>query len=164
MSGRNMSDENTMTRVLFLCTGNSCRSQMAEGWARHLHGGSIDACSAGTEPHGVNDHAINVMREAGVDISAHTSKHVEDCAPETLDLVITVCGHANEHCPVFLKQSERTRVVHHGFDDPPMLAKDAKSDEEALGHYRRVRDEIRAFVEQLPGLMANQSARNGAHS
>ena len=164
MSGINMSDGNTKARVLFLCTGNSCRSQMAEGWARHLHGGSIDACSAGTDPHGVNEHAIEVMREAGVDISAHTSKRVEDCTPETLDLVITVCGHANEHCPVFLKQSDRTRVVHHGFDDPPALAKEAKSDEEALGHYRRVRDEIRAFIEQLTSLVTNQPANSGAHS
>jgi len=159
-----MSDGETKPRVLFLCTGNSCRSQMAEGWARNLHGGSIDACSAGTEPHGVNEHAIEVMREVGIDIRSHTSKRVEDCTQETLDLVITVCGHANEYCPVFLKQSDRTRIVHHGFDDPPTLAKDANSEEEAIDCYRRVRDEIRAYVEQLPRILTNQPARNGAHS
>ncbi|MFI4870701.1 MAG: arsenate reductase ArsC [Phycisphaerales bacterium JB061] len=137
-------------RVLFLCTGNSCRSQMAEGWAKHLHADTIDACSAGTDPHGLNPLAVKAMAEVGVDISSHTSKKVEACDPDTLDLVVTVCGHANENCPVFIG---KTRVVHQGFDDPPKLAEHAKDEDEALTHYRRVRDEIRAFIATLPELL-----------
>lgn len=137
-------------RVLFLCTGNSCRSQMAEGWARHLLGERVEACSAGTDPHGLNPLAVRAMQEAGVDISGHTSKTVEACDPDTLALVVTVCGHADENCPMF---PGTTRVVHRGFDDPPKLAAGAKTDEDAMPHYRRVRDEIRAFIETLPGLI-----------
>lgn len=140
-------------RVMFLCTGNSCRSQMAEGWARHLLADRIDACSAGTAPQGLNRLAVRAMAEAGVDIAGHTSKTIAACDPATLDLVITVCGHADENCPAFLRQNPRTRVVHHGFDDPPRLAALATTDDEALPHYRRVRDEIRAFVATLPGLL-----------
>lgn len=132
-------------RVLFLCTGNSCRSQMAEGWARHLKGDRVEAYSAGVEPHGMNPLAVRVMREAGVDITGQRSKHVDELRDAPLDLVVTVCGHAHETCPVF---PGKTKVVHVGFDDPPQLAKGAASDEEALGHYRRVRDEIRAFIEE----------------
>lgn len=130
-------------RVLFLCTGNSCRSQMAEGWARHLLADRIEAYSAGIEAHGLNPNAVRVMREAGVDISGQSSKLASSLADVPFDLVITVCGHADENCPAFLG---RARVVHVGFDDPPKLAKMAASDEEALGHYRRVRDEIRQFI------------------
>ncbi|MFO0816505.1 MAG: arsenate reductase ArsC [Pirellulales bacterium] len=130
-------------KVLFLCTGNSCRSQMAEGWAKYLLGDYIESYSAGIEAHGMNPNAQRVMREAGVDISTQTSKVVSELAEVPFDLVITVCGHADEHCPAFLGKS---RVVHHGFDDPPKLAKTAATEEEALGHYRRVRDEIRQFV------------------
>lgn len=145
-------------RVLFLCTGNSCRSQMAEGWVRHLLGEKLDACSAGTDPHGLNPLAVKAMGEVGVDISGHTSKRIDACSPESLDLVVTVCGHAHENCPVFLSQSPRTRVVHQGFDDPPQLAANAASDEEAMPHYRRVRDEIREFIETtLPGLLSNET-------
>ena len=140
-------------RVLFLCTGNSCRSQMAEGWAHHLLGDMLDACSAGTDPHGLNPLAVRAMSEAGVDISSYTSKLVETCSPESLDLVVTVCGHAHEKCPVFLSQNPRTGIVHHGFDDPPKLAANATSDDEAMTHYRRVRDEIREFIESLPSLL-----------
>jgi arsenate reductase len=118
---------------------------MAEGWARALHGDAIDACSAGTAPHGLNPLAVRVMAEAGVDISQHTSNDVAACDPETLDLVLTVCDSAHEACPVF---PGATRVVHRGFDDPPRLAAAAANDDEALPHYRRVRDEIRAFVER----------------
>lgn len=139
-----------MKRVMFLCTGNSCRSQMAEGWARSLHAGMIEACSAGTNPHGLNPLAVQVMDEAGIDISGHTSKTIDACRPETLDIVVTVCDHAHETCPVFDGQA---RVIHHSFDDPPRLAERARDEEEALGHYRRVRDEIRAFVETLPDLI-----------
>ena len=137
-------------RVLFLCTGNSCRSQMAEGWARHLLADQVDAVSAGTDPHGLNPLAVKAMASAGVDSSGHTSKTVDACDPDSLDLVVTVCGHANENCPVFLGN---TRVIHHGFDDPPKLAADAKTEEEALPHYERVRDEIRAFITTLPELL-----------
>ncbi len=130
-------------KVLFLCTGNSCRSQMAEGWARHLLGERIEPFSAGIEAHGMNPNAVRVMKEAGVDISGQSSKLVGTLADVPLDLVITVCGHANETCPAFLGKA---RVVHVGFDDPPKLAKNATTEDEALGHYRRVRDEIRDFV------------------
>jgi arsenate reductase len=135
-------------KVLFLCTGNSCRSQMAEGWCRHLKGDVIEAYSAGIETHGLNPNAVKVMAEAGVDISRHTSKHVDAFASVTFDYVITVCDHAYESCPMF---AGRARVVHVGFDDPPRLAKAARTDQEAMDCYRRVRDEIRAFVEGMPG-------------
>ena len=134
-------------RILFLCTGNSCRSQMAEGWARALKADAIEAYSAGTDPHGMNARAVNVMGEAGVDISSHSSKHVDELKDVPFDYVVTVCDSANETCPVF---PGRVKRVHVGFDDPPRLARDAKSEEEALGHYRRVRDEIRSFVQSLP--------------
>jgi arsenate reductase len=134
-------------RMLFLCTGNSCRSQMAEGWARHLKGDLVEAYSAGIETHGLNPRAVKVMAEAGVDISGHRSKHVRDLKDVPFDYVVTVCGHASENCPVF---PGKVKVVHVGFDDPPKLAAGARTEEEALSHYRRVRDEIRAFVEKLP--------------
>ena len=134
-------------KVLFLCTGNSCRSQMAEGWARKLKGDVIDAYSAGVEPLGMNRLAIRAMAESGVDISGQRSKHVDELSGVPLDYVVTVCDHANETCPVLPGGAKR---VHVGFDDPPRLAKGAKTDEEAMTHYRRVRDEIRRFVETLP--------------
>ena len=134
-------------KVLFLCTGNSCRSQMAEGWARALKGDRIEAYSAGVATHGMNPNAVRVMREAGVDITGQRSKHVDEVKDVGLDFVVTVCAGANESCPVF---PGRATVIHVGFDDPPKLAKTAASEEEALGHYRRVRDEIRAYVETLP--------------
>jgi len=136
-----------MLKILFLCTGNSCRSQMAEGWARHLKGDIIEAYSAGIETHGLNENAVRVMAEAGVDISGHKSQHVDEYRDIEFDYVITVCGHADENCPVF---PGKTRKYHRGFDDPPKLAANAASEEEALNHYRRVRDEIREFVGTLP--------------
>lgn len=124
---------------------------MAEGWARSLFGDRVEALSAGTDPHGVNPLAIKAMGEVGVDLSSHRSKRLDACDPATLDLVVTVCGHADENCPVL---PGRVRRVHRGFDDPPRLARDAASEAEAMPHYRRVRDEIRAFVErELPGLL-----------
>jgi len=134
-------------RILFLCTGNSCRSQMAEGWASHLKADQFEVYSAGIETHGLNPSAVKVMGEAGVDISVQRSQHIDEFRDTALDYVITVCGHADEHCPIF---PGATRVIHHPFDDPPRLAREAGSEEEALTHYRRVRDEIRAFVESLP--------------
>ena len=120
---------------------------MAEGWARRLRGDEIEAYSAGVEPQGMNSRAIRVMGEAGVDISGQRSKHVDGLMGVPFDYVVTVCGRAQESCPVF---GGVTKVVHVGFEDPPALARDASDEEEALGHYRRVRDEIRAWVETLP--------------
>ncbi len=134
-------------RVLFLCTGNSCRSQMAEGWARHLHGDRLEPCSAGTRPGSVDARAVAVMREAGVDISDHRSKHVDEVLAIVPDWVVTVCDRANQSCPVFPGEVRR---MHVGFDDPPRLAATAATQEQALAPYRRVRDEIRSFVEGLP--------------
>lgn len=134
--------------ILFLCTGNSCRSQMGEGWARHLKGDVMQVYSAGVETHGMNPYAVKVMAEAGVDISDHTSKLVTDLPQDIeFDYVITVCGHANENCPYF---PAKTKVVHIGFDDPPALAKGLTDEEAILDVYRRVRDQIKAFVETLP--------------
>jgi len=142
-----VSTDSRKVKLLFLCTGNSCRSQMAEGWARHLKGDILDVVSAGVEAHGLNPSAVRVMQEAGVDITGHTSKLWKDLPDKNFDYVVTVCGHANEVCPLL---PGTTRKVHQGFDDPPRLARDARNEEEALGHYRRVRDEIRAYVETLP--------------
>ena len=142
-------------KVLFLCTGNSCRSQMAEGWARHLKGDAIEPYSAGIETHGLNPNAVRIMAEADVDISGHRSKHVDELAEVPFDYVVTVCDHAHEHCPLF---PGRARVVHVGFADPPRLAREAATEEEALDAYRQVRDEIRRFIESLPeGLTGKES-------
>ena len=134
-------------RVLFLCTGNSCRSQMAEGWARQLRSAELLACSAGIVAHGLNPLAVEVMREAGVDISQQRSQTVDELGDRQFDLVITLCDHADANCPSFPATAS---VVHVPFADPPRLARDAKSPEEAKEHYRRVRDEIREFVARLP--------------
>ena len=142
-----MANPTQKLKILFLCTGNSCRSQMAEGWARHLKKELVEPFSAGVDPQGLNPSAVKVMSEAGVDISSHYPKGLDELKEVHFDHVITVCGHANEHCPIF---PGKTKVIHLGVDDPPQLAKNAPSEEEALGHYRRVRDEIRTFVEGLP--------------
>ncbi len=139
--------------ILFLCTGNSCRSQMAEGWARHLYPGRVRALSAGVAPKGLDPRAVAVMAEAGVDISGQGSHHVDDFLDEPLDLVVTVCDGARESCPIFPRP---VRTLHHSFDDPPYLVTVAQeggamsTEEAALAPYRRVRDEIRAFVAALP--------------
>ncbi len=124
---------------------------MAEGWAKALKADVIDAYSAGVEPHGMNPRAVAAMREAGVDISGHHSKHLSELEGVTFDYVVTVCDHAHESCPLFPGQ---TKVVHFGFDDPPRLAEDAKTEAEAMGYYRRVRDEIRDFVRGLGQALA----------
>ena len=121
---------------------------MAEGWARRLAPGRIEPYSAGVDPSGLNPLAVKAMREAGVEISGQRSKGLEELAGLRFDLVVTLCGDAAERCPVF---PGRTRVVHAGFDDPPRLAAGARSEEEALPHYRRVRDEIRDYVAGLAG-------------
>jgi arsenate reductase len=145
---------NHKMKILFLCTGNSCRSQMAEGWARKLKDDQMEVYSAGIETHGLNPYAVKVMAEKDVDISSHRSKMVSDLKGIEFDYVITVCGHANETCPFF---PGKTKKVHVGFDDPPKLAENLSTEEEKLECYRRVRDEIRAYVETLPeALLKNQ--------
>ncbi len=140
-------------KVLFLCTGNSCRSQMAEGWARHLKADVIEPYSAGIEKHGLNPNAVKVMAEAGVDISNHHSKTLDELKDVNFDYVVTVCGHAHETCPMF---PGNAKVVHVGFDDPPKLAAQESDPDKALDHYRRVRDEIRQFIETLPDSLQAQ--------
>ena len=120
---------------------------MAEGWAHHLKKEEIHAYSAGVTTHGLNRIAVSVMAEAGVDISRQRSKKVKSLLRLDFDYVVTVCDDASDRCPVF---PGKARIVHQSFDDPPRLAASAVSDEEAIGHYRRVRDEIRAFVETMP--------------
>lgn len=140
-------------KVLFLCTGNSCRSQMAEGWSRHLKADSIQPCSAGTRPQELDPRATQVMVEAGVDISGHRSKSVDEVLDSGVDYVVTVCDGAHEACPVF---PGKAVIRHVGFEDPPQLAREASSEEDALSAYRRVRDEIRAFVETLPNSLLEE--------
>ena len=142
-----MSTTTPKLRILFLCTDNSCRSQMAEGWARTLKRDCIEAYSAGIESHGLNPLAVKVMAETGVDISGQHSKHVDELRDIRFDYVITVCDRAAESCPLF---PGKAKVLHRGFDDPPRLAQSVKTEAEALAHYRRVRDEIRRYVETLP--------------
>lgn len=146
--------ENNKLNLLFLCTGNSCRSQMAEGWTRHLKSDRIDAYSAGIETHGLNPNAVKVMNEVGIDISTHSSTHIDEFKNMPIDVVITVCDHAHETCPFF---PGGCKVVHVGFDDPPKMARDLAekggSEEEQLECYRKVRDQIREFVETLPDVL-----------
>jgi arsenate reductase len=141
-------------KLLFLCTGNSCRSQMAEGWTRHLKGELIEAYSAGIETHGLNPHMVKVMAEVGVDVTSQKSENIRDFADTQLDVVVTVCGHAHETCPVF---PANCKVVHSGFPDPPKMAKElaaqGASEDEQLDCYRKVRDEIKSYVESLPDFL-----------
>ena len=143
------------TKLLYLCTGNSCRSQMAEAWTRHLKGDLYEVYSAGIEAHGLNPNMLKVMAEVGIDVTGHTSDLVTQYFDTGLDVVVSVCGHADENCPVFPGKVKR---IHHGFDDPPKLAREmaalGASADEQLEPYRRVRDEIKAWVETLPGAIA----------
>jgi arsenate reductase (thioredoxin) len=123
---------------------------MAEGFAKCFKKDSIEAYSAGIAPKAIDKRAIKVMAEAGIDISSHTSKHLNDLKDIQFDYVVTVCDHAHESCPVF-----PGKTVHVGFDDPPRLAHGAKTEEEALNYYRRVRDEIKKFVFDLPDNLTN---------
>ncbi len=144
-------------KILFLCTGNSCRSQMAEGLARHLKRDEIEAYSAGTEPKGLNPLAVEVMQELGIDIAGHQSKHVKELGNISFDYVITLCGSAHESCPLF----RGSKVMHFGFEDPPKLAANAKSKQEQLVFYRQVRDQIRDFVLQLPQILSDKGSKKG---
>ena len=132
-----------MKNILVLCTGNSCRSQMMEGWLRHFGDENLLIKSAGIETHGVNKKAIAIMKEAGIDISRHTSNHIDEYLSIDFDLIVTVCDHAKERCPVFPSTAKK---VHHNFTDP---AKAQGSEEEVLDVFRQVRDEIRDFSKSL---------------
>ena len=139
------------SKFLFVCTGNACRSQLAEGWCRFFWPDRIEAFSAGVSPHGfIDPRIVKVMAEAGVDISAQRSKGLEEYDGMQFDCVITLCSNAQKACPAF---PEETKVLHAGFDAPPQLASESKSEEEALVHYRNVRDAIKAFIETLPGFI-----------
>lgn len=142
-----MAENSDKIKILFLCTANSCRSQMAEGWARHLRSDQIEAYSAGTEIRKIDPLAVRVMNEDGVNIYGFKSKHVDELIDVDFDYVITLCDNARGACPIF---PGRATVLHVGFDDPVALAETARSDAEARKFYRRVRDEIRAFVATLP--------------
>ena len=141
---------NKKQNILFLCTGNSCRSQMAEAWTNHLHGDKFQAFSAGVRKSRVDPRAIKVMAEKSIDISGNSSKLVEELPGANFDYVITLCDHAQESCPFF---PGKTKKIHQSFEDPPLLAQNASTEEEALDHYRRVRDEIREFIVELPDII-----------
>ena len=143
--------QNEKTTILFLCTGNSCRSQMAEGWARQFYPDSIEPYSAGINKHGMNIYAVRVMAESGVDISSQHSKLMEELPIaifDYVDYVLTLCDDAHETCPYF-----PGRIIHHAFPDPPRLAELAVTEEEILQVYRAVRDQIRLFIESLPDFL-----------
>jgi arsenate reductase len=146
---KTMCEAKEKIKVLFLCTGNSCRSQIAEGWAKHLKHDVIEAYSAGIRPIGLNPKTIKVMAEAGVDISDHTSKHIDELVGIDFDYVVTVCDNAREQCPVF---PGRAKLFHKAFDDPYFAT---GSEEEIMAEFRRVRDQIKVFVEELPEILAN---------
>jgi arsenate reductase len=129
--------------VLVLCTGNSCRSQIAEGYLRYFHGEKAEVYSAGVETHGVNPRAIATMKEDGIDLSAHTSNHVDEYLSISFDLILTVCDHASERCPIFPGKAQR---IHHNFTDP---AKVIGTEEEIMAEFRRVREEIKGFCRLL---------------
>ena len=143
-------------KILFLCTGNSCRSQMAEAWTRELFGERIEAYSAGIEARGLDPDAVKAMAEAGINIVGQKSKRIDALQNVDFDYVVTVCDHARENCPVF---PGKAKAVHAGFDDPPRLAAGARTEEERLAPYRRVRDEIRGFIKNLPSLIEEWSVQ-----
>ena len=149
-----MQNNSKRLKILFVCTANACRSQMAEGWARLLRADVIEPYSAGVCAVGLSSKAVKVMAEAGVDISGQWSKTVDELKDTELDYVVTLCSHAHRRLPPF---PGKTEVVHFPFDDPPSLAAYAVTEEEALVHYRRVRDEIRRFVERLPEILSETS-------
>ena len=146
-----MSETKEKIKVLFLCTGNSCRSQIAEGWARHLKGNIIDVYSAGIRPIGVNSRAIKVMAEEGVDISMHQSQHIDEFSEIDFDYVVTLCDNAAENCPVF---TGKAKVIHKPFDDPYFAS---GSEEQIMATFRKVRDDIRTFIETMPEGLEDKS-------
>ena len=139
-----MSESNEKIRVLFLCTGNACRSQIAEGWARHLKSDVVEAYSAGIRPIGVSSRAIKTMAEAGVDISTHTSKHIDDLGGVDFDYVVTLCDNAAQNCPVF---PGKAKIIHKPFKDPYFAS---GSQEQVMAEFRKVREQIKVFIETIP--------------
>jgi len=137
-------------KVLFVCTGNSCRSQMAGGCARYLKGDIIEAYSAGVWPVGVHPRAVRVMAEAGVDISDQTSKHVDEFLRADFDFVVTLCDNARQQCPVF---PGKAKLIHKAFEDPVAVA---GSEEQITHAFRKTRDDIKAFIETLPESLKSQ--------
>ena len=133
---------------------------MAEAWTRHLRGDIIEPYSAGVDPHTIDPRAIEAMAEVGIDISGQDPKSIEAVQEIEFDYVITLCDHAQQSCPVF---PAKTKVLHVGFDDPPRLAANAADEEEAMAHYRRVRDEIKAFVEALPTVLTDEDHFQSPH-
>jgi len=142
-----MNRSNNKHNILFLCTGNSCRSQMAEGWCRHLKGDLFNTYSAGIETHGLNPHAVTVMQEVGIDITSQKSEHIDSLKEIPFDYVITVCSHAHESCPWF---PSNAKVIHHAFSDPPKMAKAHTDATAQLNCYRDVRNDIKAYIKTLP--------------
>ena len=136
-------------RVLFLCTGNSCRSQMAEGWCKHLKSDTIKSYSAGTTTHGLNARAVRVMGEVGVDISHHRSKTVDEFPDKSFDMVFTVCDKANNSCPRFVGENGSVVVHHVPFGDPPQITQHMLDEEHILNEYRKIRDEIKNFIDSI---------------
>jgi len=133
-----------MKNILFLCTGNSCRSQMAEGFCRHFHGSTVNAYSAGVKTHGLNPHAVTVMKEVGIDISKQKSQLLDEFQEINFDLVVTVCDNAKESCPYF---PGNAKITHRSFEDPPALTKELEDIEKILPIYRKVRDQISDFIQ-----------------
>jgi arsenate reductase len=127
-------------KILFLCTGNSARSQLAEALMRHFRGDECEVFSAGTEPKGVHPKTIEVLREIGIDASGHRSKHIDELPTKNFDYIITLCGSAAQNCPVFFEKGVK---MHQGFDDP---AAATGSDQDVLASFRKIRDEIKDFL------------------
>jgi arsenate reductase len=144
-----MIDNQKKIKILFLCTGNSCRSQMAEGWVNHLKSDVIEAYSAGVRPIGVSSKAIKTMAEAGVDISNHTSKHIDDLKGINFDYVITLCDNAARNCPVF---TGKAKVIHKPFKDPYFAI---GNEEQVMEEFRKVSEQIKDFVKTLPDSLEN---------
>ena len=142
-----------MKKILFLCTGNSCRSQMAEGFCRHFHSDKYKCFSAGIEAHGVNPYAVKVMQQIGIDISGQQSKIISELPLSDFDFVITLCGHADENCPCF---PACVKKFHIGFEDPAKLAQNVRENDK-LAIYKCVRDEIRLMIERLPEILIEQN-------
>ena len=145
-----LNKNNNKQKILFLCTGNSCRSQMAEGWTKQLKGDIYEVYSAGIETHGLNPYAVEVMAEAGIDISTQKSQLIDSFYNIPIDIMVTVCAHAHQTCHTIPGQH---KIIHVGFDDPPGLTKGYTNKEEILDVYRTVREQIRTFVEGLPNCL-----------
>ena len=146
-----MSQNKKKIKVLFLCTGNSCRSQIAEGWARHLKSDVIEAYSAGVSPGLLNTRAVAVMAKAGVDISKQRSKHIDELMDIDFDYIVTVCDYAREQCPIFQRS---VKHIHKLFSDPSFME---APEEKIMTEFRKLRDDIKAFIETMPESLRQQN-------